>query len=135
MDDFLLYIGIYNALGLPLLGAMTDERAANFLLRTATEVLTEKIELTLEAKLFLWWAATTNGALGALMLLSRGFPPLAQVQVAACVVGVYFLMWLVMLAGARGPRFGRGIWVCHGLWIGQMAWGAWAIWSLRESFA
>jgi len=29
--------------------------------------------------------------------------------------------------GARGPRWGRGVWITHGLWIAQIGWAGWAL--------
>jgi hypothetical protein len=64
------------------------------------------------------------------MLLALRWPPLAQRDVALAVIGVYAAMELVVLVGARRPKYGRGVNAIHVLWPAQFAWGAWAAWSV-----
>ncbi len=128
MDAFLLWIGAYNALApLVFVPMVCSDRFADLVLRRATEIIAEPYAHGPYERLFLWWVATTNGALGLLMILARRWDPSAQREVAIVVVGVYACMWLVMLIGARGPKWGRGIWVTHALWLAQLAWGIHAI--------
>ena len=127
MADFLLWIGLYNVLGVLILMAMHHEGIADFILRRSTEIIAEPYTHGSFGRMWLWWAATTNAFLGAVMLLSLRWPEAVQREVVVGVVAVYVVMWVVLLVGGRGPRFGRGVYVCHGLWISQIAWGGWAL--------
>ena len=127
MVDFLFWIGWYNALGVLLLVGFQHEGFADFMLRRATEVIAQEYTHGPFGRMWLWWATAGNAFLGAVMLLALRWPPSAQYDVAMGVVALYLVMWLVLLFGARSPRYGRGVYVCHALWIGQMGWGVWAL--------
>jgi ABC-type xylose transport system permease subunit len=126
---FLWWIGWYNALTPLVLCAMHDERVADVVMRRVTEVAAEPYEHGPFGRLWLWWAASTNAALGAIMVLATRWPTNSQREVAIAALGVYAVMYLVMVFGARKPRYGRGIYTVHVLWIAQLGWGAWALWS------
>jgi hypothetical protein len=128
MDAFLLWIGLYN-LTAPLLFVpmLFSERFADLVLRRATEIIAEPYTHGPFGRMWLLWVTVANTGLGALMLLARAWPTEAQRHVATVILGVYAFMWLGMLLGARGPRWGRGVYITHGLWLVQMAWCGWAL--------
>lgn len=128
MDRFLTWIGFYNLLApLLFLPMLYSERFADMVLRRATEIIAEPYAHGPYGAMWLLWVAAANAFLGAVMLLARGWPAQAQAQVTALVLAVYAVMWLGLIVGARGPRWGRGVWVTHGLWIAQLAWGVTAL--------
>lgn len=122
MESFLLWIGLYNVVGPIVLAFMHHEPTADFMLRKATEVIAEPYSHGKFGRLWLWWAATSNAGLGVVMVMASRWPEHIQAQVTAAALGVYVAMYLVMLFGARKPRYARGIYVVHALWLGQMAW-------------
>ena len=127
MQGFLTWIGGYNLLGAPLLFAMLDPRVADFVLRRGTEIVTEPVTHAGLARLWLWWAASAQIFVGAVMLLVRRWPTEAQREVVLCALALYGAMYVSLVVGGRRPGFGRGVYVTHGLWLGQIAWGAWAL--------
>ena len=129
MYDFLLWIGLYNVLGAVLLASLYAEKWADTVLRKATEIIAAPYQHGPFGRMWLWWAATSNLFLGAVMVLATRWEAAVQKEVILLVLGTYVLMYLVMLFGARKPRYGRGIYVTHFLWLGQIAWGAWALWG------
>ncbi len=128
MTSFLWWIGLYNLLGPLVLGAMHDERVANFVLRRATEVVAVPYEHGAFGRMWLWWAATTNGFVGAVMMLATRWPEAAQREVALCAFAVYAVLYVVLWVGGRGEKWGRGVPVVHGLWLAQLTWCAWGLW-------
>ena len=77
----------------------------------------------------MWWAATTNLFLGAIMILASRWPLELQREVTIAVIAVYAIMYLVCTIGGRRPPWGRGVLSLHVLWPAQMAWGLWALFS------
>lgn len=130
MVDFLLWIGLYNLLGPLLLVAMHDERIADAVLRRGTEIVGEPYTHGRFGRLWLWWAATVNAFLGAIMVLATRWPSTAQREVCVAVLVVYVAMYAVCAIGARRrPPWGRGALSIHILWPAQIGWGAWALWG------
>lgn len=129
MASFLYWIGLYNLAGPLVLGAMHHEGVADFVLRRGTESAAVPYRHGDFGRMWLWWAATANGGLGAIMWLASGWPEALQRQICWVVLGVYAAMYVVLLVGGRGRQFRRsGILAVHGLWLGQMAWCGWAMW-------
>tara|TARA_B100000676_G_C17334745_1_gene463156 strand:+ start:130 stop:531 length:402 start_codon:yes stop_codon:yes gene_type:complete len=122
MTLFLWVIGIYNLLGAFLLIAMQRERVANVVLHTATRILTEPYTHGPSGRMWLWWAAIAQIFIGGIMLLATGWPMAVAQGVTAMVLVVYVGMHLVMLLGAKPPKYGSGIYVTHVLWILQEIW-------------
>jgi hypothetical protein len=132
MASFLLWIGAYNVLGSLVLMAMHSERVAELVLRRGTEIVPGPYRHEGFARMWLWWAAGTNLFLGVVMVRALAWPLAVQREVTLLAVGVYALLWLVAVAGLRRPRYGRGIYALHPLWLGQIGWGLWGYWaSLR----
>jgi ABC-type iron transport system FetAB permease component len=129
VDDFLWWIGLYNALGSLLLMAMSDVRVAGWVLRKGTEMVAEPYEHGRFGKLWLWWAATTNLFMGAVMVLASRWEVAAQREVTIAAVVAYAIMYGVILVGGRKPPWGRGVASLHVLWPAQMAWGLWALFA------
>lgn len=75
MTHFLLYIGLYNILGAFLMMSMHSEKIADSLLRKFTEIIAQTYTQGPFGRLWLWWAATTNLFLGAIMLLATRWEP------------------------------------------------------------
>lgn len=126
MRSFLLWIGGYNVLGAFVLLAMHDDRVADLMLRRATEIVSAPFRHEGHARMWLWWAAMTNLFLGVIMVRAASWPAAVQRDVTLAAVGVYAVLWLAVLVGLRGPRYGRGRYALHPLWLGQIAWGLWA---------
>ena len=70
MNNFLLWIGIYNVLGALLLMALNSEKISDTVLRKYTEIIKEPYSHGAFGQLWLWWAATSNLFLGMVMVLS-----------------------------------------------------------------
>ncbi len=127
MTDFLLWVGSYNLLGAGLLMAMHHDRVADFVLRRATEIVSVPFVHGAWSRMWLWWAAAVNLFLGAVMVRAGRWPVEVQREVVLGAVVVYVVMYVVLAWGGRGPRFGRGVWVTHALWLAQIGWGAWTL--------
>lgn len=127
MTNFLLYIGIYNVIGALLLVFMNSEIIADKVLRKYTEIISIKYSHGPFSKLWLWWAASSNLFLGMIMILSTRWNEQIQKEVIMIAIGVYVIMYLVMIFGAKKPKYGRGIIVTHLLWIFQITWGSWTL--------
>jgi hypothetical protein len=127
MTTFLTYIGWYNLLGPVLLFALQSERIADLVLRRGTEIIAQPYEHGPYGRLWLWWTAGANGALGFVMVRAVEWPRAAQNDVVAAALFVYAVLWLAMGIGARPPRYGRGVWATHGLWAGQIGWGLYVL--------
>ena len=128
MEAFLWWIGLYNLLGPLVLGVMHREAVADFMLRRATEVVAIPYRHGSFGRMWLWWAATANGALGAIMMFASRWPEPVQREVCWAVLGCYVAMYIVVLVGGRGAKFGRGIPVVHGLWLAQIGWVLYLLW-------
>jgi len=63
------------------------------------------------------------------MVRAVDWPRAAQNDVVVAALFVYAVLYVAMAFGARAPRYGRGIWAVHGLWIGQIAWGLSALFT------
>lgn len=128
MSSFLLWIGLYNLLGSLVLMAMQDVRVADWVMRKGTEMVAEPYEHGRFGLLWLWWAATSNAFLGAIMVLATRWPAEAQREVVIGVVVVYAIMYVVCaIGGRRRPPWGRGVVSLHVLWPAQMGWGVWGL--------
>ncbi len=128
MASFLLWIGLYNLFGALVLMAMHDGRVANWVLSKGTEMISEPYEHGRFGLLWLWWAATGNAFLGAIMLLATRWPAEIQREVVIGVIGLYAVMYVVCIIGGRKrPPWGRGVHSLHVLWPAQMGWGIWAL--------
>ena len=57
------------------------------------------------------------------------WPRAAQNDLVVAALFVYAVPDVAMAVGARAPKYGRGIWTVHGLWIGQIAWGLYALFT------
>lgn len=123
MATFLTWIGWYNVLGAALLAAMHFEPVADFLLRRATEIVAEPYAHGPFGRLWLWWAAAANLFLGAAMVRAASWDIATQREVVVGALGVYAVMFVVLLVGGRGAKFGRGIWITAALWLAQLGWG------------
>lgn len=128
MNDFLFWIGLYN-LSAPFvfLPMLFSESFADLVLRRATEIIAEPYAHGPYGRMWLLWVTTVNVGIGAIMMLATQWSLGAQREIIWTVLGIYFAMWLAMLIGARGPRWGRGVYVTHGLWIAQISWAVWAL--------
>lgn len=132
MATFLTWIGLYNALGGLLLMGMHFDRVADFVLRKGTEIVPEPYAHLGYSRMWLWWAAMTNLFMGVVMWRAAAWPVEIQREVTLYAIGVYFIGWMCVVIGCRKPRYARGIYALHPLWLGQIAWGAYGYWeSLR----
>lgn len=129
MHQFLLYIGIYNLVGALLLMFLNNEKLADILLRKYIEIVNEPYSHGAFGRLWLWWAASSNLFLGLIMILATRWEEKAQKEVIIMTLITYLIMYVVMIVGAKKPKFGRGIITTHFLWIIQIAWGLWSIFS------
>ena len=129
MHAFLFYIGGYNLLGGLLFIAMQREDIADRVLRGATRILNEPYTHGLWGRMWTGWIASAQLFIGTVMVLATRWPADAQYELTCCALGLYLLMHLVMTFGARGPRFGPGIYVTHALWFAQEAWALAALLS------
>jgi hypothetical protein len=129
MSSFLLWIGAYNVLGAFVLMAMHDERVADLVLRRATEIVPTPYRHEGYARIWLWWTAMTNLFLGFVMVRAVHWPTDIQRDVTLGAVGVYLIGWVAVLAGMRRPRYGRGMYALHPLWLAQIGWGLWSAFS------
>ncbi len=127
MTHFLTYVGWYNLLGPVLLFAMQSERVADLVLRRGTEFVARPYTHGDFGRMWLWWAGAANGALGFLMVRAARWPPAMQRDVIVAALAVYAVLFAAMALGARPPKYGRGVWVTHGLWVAQLAWGLYAL--------
>ena len=128
MSSFLWWIGLYNLLGSLVLMLMHHPRIADWVMRKGTEMTSEPYEHGRFGRLWLWWAATTNSFVGAVMMLATRWPVDVQREVCIAVIVVYAIMYVVaIIGGRRRPPWGRGVLSIHVLWPAQMAWGVWAL--------
>ena len=89
MTSFLTYVGWYNLLGPVLLFALQSERIADLVLRRGTEILAQPYAHGPYGRLWLWWTAGANGALGFVMVRAVGWPRDAQNDVVVAALFVY----------------------------------------------
>ena len=129
MATFLRVIGGYNIFGALIMMAMHYNPVADFFMRRGTEIVADRYEHLGYARMWLWSAAMTTLFLGVVMVRAVDWPVRVQREVALYAVGVYLIGWLAVCAGMRRPRYGRGVYALHPLWLGQMAWGVWAVWQ------
>ena len=129
MGAFLFWIGAYNAFGSILLMIMHFDVVADVVLRRATEVVAEPYRHEGFARMWMWWAAMTNLFMSAVMIRAAGWPAFVQREVTLFAVGVYLIGWLCVVFGMRRPRYGRGMYSLHPLWLGQAGWGVWSVWA------
>ena len=127
MDAFLFWIGGYNLLGAPLLAALMDARVADLVLRRATGITTVPVRHEGLARTWLWWSASTQLFVGAVMLRARQWPPGSQRDVVAITVALYASMLLALVVAGRRPGFGPGVPVTAVLWVLQLGWGLFAL--------
>ena len=130
MSAFLFWIGLYNfAAPLIFVPMLVSQSFADLVLRRVTEIITEPYQHGPYGRMWLLWLMCVNTGLGALMIMATAWPADAKYQVISVVLAIYGVMWLGLLLGARGPRWGRGVYVTHGLWLAQMGWAGWALTS------
>lgn len=128
MTSFLWWIGSYNFLGSLVLILLVHERSADLVLRKVTEVVAVPYEHGLFGRMWLWWAASTNLFLGAIMVRAAGWPDQPQREVVIASLGVYGLMYVVMAVGMRPPKYSRrGAIALHVLWLAQIGWGSYTL--------
>ena len=127
MTVFLFYIGLYNVLGALLLVSLNSQKLSETLLRKYTEIINEPYSHGPFGRMWLWWAATSNLFLGLTMVISSRWPKEIQKEIIVLVLITYSLMYTVMLFGGKKPKYGRGIYVTHILWLSQIAWGLYTI--------
>ena len=128
MVDFLLWIGLYNLLGSLALFTMHNEHVADWVMRRGTEAVAVPYEHGPFGRLWLWWAATANTFMGAVMVLATRWPTVVQREVCVAVIALYGVMYVVCaIGGRRRPPWGRGALSIHVLRPSQMAWGLWAL--------
>jgi len=132
MTTFLWIIGSYNLLGAFVMVAMQRERFADTVLRKVTQILAEPYSHGPSGRMWLWWAAIAQVFIGGVMLLATAWPMEAKQGVTAMVLVVYISMHLVLLLGARAPKYGSGIYVTHVLWIIQEAWAFLALMGIAH---
>lgn len=125
METFLLGIGWYNLLGSFILLAMVRPGLADLVFTRLTEIGRVPHQAGPFGAIWIWWAGVTNLFLGVVMVRATAWPSEVQGEVALGALGVYALMELGLIAAhARGRMpLGRGVWVTHGLWLGQLGWG------------
>lgn len=134
MAEFLLWIGLYNALGALLLPALAIwPRFADRLLSTWVEISVPPYDHGAHGALWVWWAASVNAFLGVVMLLATRWDAFIQREVILAVIGVYLAMWAVAIAALRSPRYNRrGLYaVILVMWPAQMIWGLWTALAAR----
>ncbi len=130
MVDFLFWIGLYNLLGSVVLFTMHFEYIADWVMRRGTEVVVVPYRHGPFTRLWLWWAASANAFMGAVMMLATRWPATAQREVCIGVIALYGVMYVVCAIGSRKrPPWGRGALSIHVLWPPQIAWGIWAMMS------
>ena len=127
MSTFLFTIGAYNLVGAIVLAAMLADPVLDLVLRRLTEVATAPVAHGPWSRLWLGWAAAVNLFLGFVMLRAAAWPAALQREVTAAALAVYLLMTALLVAGARRPGLGRGLWITLALWLAQLGWGAWAL--------
>jgi hypothetical protein len=80
--------------------------------------------------MWLWWALTSNLALGAIMVQAARWPHDVQQGITVSVISVYAIMGFVTLVAALRPG---DRWRAYGinatlvLWIAQIGWGAYGL--------
>ena len=129
MGNFLLWIGLYNLLGSFILMAFHFEKIGDTLLRKWTEIINIPYTHGNFGRMWLWWTASANLFIGLVMLLATRWSLDIQKEITILVLIVYIIMYIVMLLGGKKPKFGRGIYITHALWMAQIAWGIWVILS------
>ncbi|MEB3236359.1 MAG: hypothetical protein VKO64_01880 [Candidatus Sericytochromatia bacterium] len=127
MTTFLVWIGWYNVLGSLVLFALLHPNMAHALLHAWTRILSQPWSPGPLGRLWLSWAAACNLALGFLMVRAAAWPDALQRDVVLATMGVYVVMYGVLLAGGRQPLFGPGLAVVHVLWLAQLGWGLWLL--------
>lgn len=127
MIDFLFWIGLYNIFGAILLMGCHFEKIGDSLLRRFTEIIQIPYEHGPFGRMWLWWAASTNFFLGGIMVLASRWENGIQREIIYLTLITYIIMYLVMIFGAKKPKYGRGIFVTHLLWLGQISWGIWSV--------
>lgn len=127
MHSFLLCIGLYNLLGFFILTLLHSEKISDTILRKYTEIINQPYSHGPFGRLWLWWAASSNLFLGAIMVLSTRWNEHAQLEVIYLVLITYVIMYFVLLFGGKKPKFGRGVYITHFLWLSQISWGIYAL--------
>jgi hypothetical protein len=128
MKGFLFDIGIYNVIGSILLVFLLSEKHAEKVLGTWLQLLAVPYSHGEHGRMWIWWALSTNVALGALMVLASRWPVAIQREVTIVVIVAYAIMLAVNLAAMRSPRYRRkGLWANVVLWVAQIGWGAYGL--------
>ena len=129
MGQFLLWIGVYNIFGAVLLLLMQSDAVADVVLRKVTEIAPEPYKHEGYSRMWLAWVAMTNLFVGVVMVRAVAWPVSVQREVTLYAVGLYVLGEIGVIVGMRRPRYARGIYALHPLWLAQMGWGLWAYWQ------
>jgi hypothetical protein len=129
MDAFLHGLGWYNLLGSLLLLAMVRPRLADLVFTRLTENGRVPHDAGPFGAVWLWWAGATNLFLGVVLVRAVDWPAAIQREVALGAIAVYALMEVGLIAAhvRRRMPLGRGVWVTHGLWLGQLGWAVAAL--------
>jgi hypothetical protein len=129
MTSFLFWIGLYNVLGSVLLVAFLHERFAEKLLVKVFQVVIAPYSHGTHGRMWIWWALTSNLALGLIMVLASRWPREVQQGVTAVVISVYAVMTIVLVAATLIPARWRayGIFATVVLWLAQIGWGAYGL--------
>ena len=125
MTTYLWWIGSVNGLGFfLLLGAMSDH-FADGLLRRWTKILPDDQPYRHSdySRVWLWWAVIGTGFYAGINIIATDWPAEYARVIVWGNVYAYGFFELLAIAATRSPRYGRGIWVTHVLWIAQGGWG------------
>ena len=130
MTSFLFWIGLYNFTSVLLVAFAIWPSFADRFLSQWIEVTVPPYDVGRHGALWVWWSATSNLFLAAIMMLASRWPAEVQREVIYAVVAVYGLM-LVPAVAALGSRDynRRGIFAVFFLWPAQIAWGIYAAWA------
>lgn len=125
MRSYLIFIGIMNALGTLLLLGALHQNFADGLLRRWTYLLPAQTPYQHSAygRIWLWWAIIGAAVFAGWNLAAAAWPPEFARVIVLGDIFAYGIFELLAIGGTLSPRFGPGIWIAHGLWLGQAGWG------------
>jgi hypothetical protein len=130
VSSFLWWIGLYNVVGSVALVLSLHEKLAEQALVKIFQVIVAPYSHGRHGRMWIWWALTSNLALGAIMVQAAHWPHEVQQGVTASVIGVYGIMAVVIaIAAVRpGDRWrAYGIVATLVLWSAQISWGAYGL--------
>jgi hypothetical protein len=125
MSTYLTFIGVMNALGALLMVGALKSSVSDLLLRRYTFILPadRPFEHSAYSHIWLWWAIIATAVLSACNFVAAGWPTEYARTIVMADIGAYSAFELLAIGGTITRRYGPGIWIAHGLWIGQAAWG------------